>query len=404
MRRSYDSLPNSTSCSTIETSRAVGVHRVVSTENVDVVIVGGGIIGLATAYYLGKQGKKALVIERDSVGSHASGFAYGALSPLGGDGIPGPVLPLAIEAMKRHRELSKVLPEETGVDIQFRLKSILSLAFREEEIAGLKANFTWQQEQQGYEVEWLNDKAVHSLEPRVSSEALGGVYTQGPAEVDPYRFMLALVQAAEKVGTSIRHGEVTGLVCKGDRVEGVLLKGEMVPCEEVVLAMGPWAIAASEWVGIPVPIQPLKGQILRLAWEGSPVKCTVGWSGNYASTKPEGLIWAGTTAELVGFDETPTAAARDKIMEALLYIMPSLESAELVQQTACLRPYCTDGLPILGRVPNMEGVYLATGAGRKGILLGPVMAGAIADLILRGNTELPVDPFDPGRFQKEKPS
>ena len=91
-------------------------------------------------------------------------------------------------------------------------------------------------------------------------------------------------------------------------------------------------------------------------------------------------------------------------MEALLYMMPSLESAELVQQTACLRPYCTDGLPILGRVPNMEGVYLATGAGRKGILLGPVMGGAIADLILQGNTELPVDPFDPGRFHKKKPS
>ncbi len=404
MRRPYTDLPNQAPCSTIEPSCTVEASRVVNKENADVVIVGGGIIGLATAYYLGKRGRKALVIERDSVGSHASGFAYGALSPLGGDGIPGPVLPLAIEAMKRHRELSKVLPEETGVDIQYRLKSTLSLAIREEEISGLKANFAWQQEQQGYKVEWLGDKEVHSLEPRVSPEALGGVYTQGPAEVDPYRLMLALVQAAEKVGTVIRHGEVTGLDCKGDRVKGVLLEGERVPCEEVVLAMGPWACAASEWIGVPVPIQPLKGQILRLAWEGSPVECTVSWSGNYASTKPEGLIWAGTTEELVGFDETPTAAARDKIMEALLHMIPSLDSAELVQQTACLRPYCTDGLPILGRVPNMEGVYLATGAGRKGILLGPVMGGAIADLILQGNTELPVDPFDPGRFHKEKPS
>jgi len=373
----------------------------VTSNNVDVVIVGGGIVGLATAYYLGKQGKKTLVIERDAVGSHASGFAYGALSPLGGDGIPGPVLPLTIEAMKHHQEFSQSLPEETGVDIQYRLKPTLSLAFEEEEAQRLKDSFAWQQKQQGYKVGWLNAQEVNSLEPRIAAEALGGVYTEGPAEVDPYRFVLALLQASEKKGMTIRHGDVTGLIEDGTGLKGVKLGGDQVSCHEVVLAMGPWTIAASNWIGMPVPIEPLKGQILRMNWQGNAIDCTVGWAGNYASTKPDGLVWAGTTEEFVGFDETLTVEARNKIMSSVLKIMPSLESAELVQQTACLRPYSTDGLPILGPVPGHKGVYLATGAGRKGILLGPVMGSAVADLILDGRTDLPVEPFAPGRFSKK---
>ena len=117
-------------------------------------------------------------------------------------------------------------------------------------------------------------------------------------------------------------------------------------------------------------------------------------------TKPDGLLWAGTTEEEAGFDETLTSDARDSIMAKLLKMLPSLEDAQLVRQTACLRPLSEDRLPILGRVPSMEGVYVATGGGRKGIVFGPAMGRIITDLITRGESDVDVKTLGPGRFAR----
>ncbi len=369
-----------------------------STDKTDAVIVGGGIIGSAAGFFLSKLGKRVIIIERDGVGTHASGFAYGALSPLGGAGIPGPILPLAIEGMKLHKSLNDSLREETGIDTDFHEKPTLTLAFDEEETHRLRGNFSWQQAQQGYKVGWLEQEALREIEPRVSSYALGGVYTEGTAEVDSYRLVLALTQAAEKHGAEYRHGRVVGLRRDGSKVTGVVTANGEILCDEVLLAMGPWAGIASQWLAMDIPIGPLKGQILRLQTQGPAMKCTIGWAGNYATTKPDGLLWAGTTEEEVGFDETSTVAARDQILSALLKMMPAMEDARLVQQTACLRPVSSDGLLLLGGVPDWNGVYIATGAGRKGILLGPIMAQIITDMVIRRDVNLPIEPFGMERF------
>jgi glycine/D-amino acid oxidase-like deaminating enzyme len=130
------------------------------------------------------------------------------------------------------------------------------------------------------------------------------------------------------------------------------------------------------------------------------MECSVGWGGNYATTKPDGLLWTGTTEEEAGFNEQPTTDGRDKIIASLLHMLPAKSEAQLAQHTACLRPLSADGLLLLGQVPGWEGVYLATGAGRKGILLGPAMGRITADLITKGSTSIPIDAFAPGRFQQ----
>src|SRR2546426_516867 len=122
----------------------------------DVVIVGGGIAGMTTAYYLGMAGVASVVVERDAIGSHASGFAYGGLSPLSGFGIPGPQAEIALDGMRLHRELSKSLLEETGIDVDFRMRSSLALAFSEADVRRLRAALPWQQQQPGYGVRWLD--------------------------------------------------------------------------------------------------------------------------------------------------------------------------------------------------------------------------------------------------------
>ncbi|MBI2887472.1 MAG: FAD-dependent oxidoreductase [Chloroflexi bacterium] len=371
-----------------------------ATSGAEVVIVGGGIVGLATAYFLAKEGVRSVVIERDAVGSHASGFAFGNLSPMGGVGIPGPLYPLAQEGMRLHRELAAALPAETGIDTAYRPRPALDLVFTEEEQRFEQGRLGWRQQQPGYQVRWLEPAEARAVEPRVSEQILGAVSIEGTAEVDPYRFVLALAQGAEKLGATIRHGTVRGLLQEGGRIRGVRLEHEEMACGRVVIAMGPWSGEASAWLGLPVEVRPLKGQILRLRAPGPPVQCSVGWSHHYASTKPDGLLWAGTTEEEAGFDENPTQEGRETVMGALLKMMPALAEAQLVRQTACLRPLSRDWLPVLGAVPDRHGVYVATGAGRKGILVGPAMGRATADLILRGGTELAIEPLGVGRFAK----
>ena len=366
----------------------------------DVVIIGGGIVGITTAYFLGKAGVKSLVIERDAVGSHASGFAYGGLSPLSGTGIPGPLAEVAQEGMRLHREFAQGLAEETRVNIEFRVRPSLALALTEQEVQRAQAVLPWQQQQPGYTVCWLDPIEARKIEPRISEATLGAVFMEGTADVEPYRLVLALTRAAENLGVSIRHGRITGLRRQGTRLTGVLLEKGEIACNTVVLAMGPWSGETSAWLDMPLPVRPLKGQILRLHAPGAPVACSVGWGHNYATTKPDGLLWAGTTEEDVGFNEHPTTEARDEISAALLKMLPSMLEAQVVQHTACLRPLSADGLLLLGAVPGCDGVYMATGAGRKGILLGPAMGSTIADLIVKGSTHIAIEAFAPGRFAR----
>src|ERR1051326_9157 len=206
----------------------------------DVVIGGGGIAGMTTAYYLAKAGVPSVVVERDAIGSHASGFAYGGLSPLSGLGIPRPPAEIAQAGMGRHRELQKDLLEETGIDVDFRVRPSLALAFDEADVTRLQAVLPWQQRQPGYTARWLDIGEARGVEPRISDETLGAVLIEGTAGVEPYRLVLALSQAAERLGVTVRHGRAVGLRREGGRVTGVILERETIACSTVVLAIGPW--------------------------------------------------------------------------------------------------------------------------------------------------------------------
>ena len=260
----------------------------------------------------------------------------------------------------------------------------------------MQARLPWQQAQEGFRVEWKSGADILAMEPRLAPGIVGGVVTRFVAMLSPYRFVLALLQAAERMGAVIRHGLVQGLSFQGDRIRAVRLQNEEVPCDTVVVATGPWAGDAAIWLGVDLPVRPLKGQILRLRVGGPPLSY-VSWGRSYAVVKPDSLLWVGTTEEEVGFDEAPSAEGRQAIMASVLQALPYLMDAEVVLHTACLRPVTTDGLPILGQVPGKRGVIVATGAGRKGIHLGPVMGRVAADLVEHGNTRFDIAALAPGR-------
>lgn len=371
----------------------------------DVIIVGGGIVGCLTAYFLAREGVKATVLEADSVGSHASGFAFGEMGDLEGAGIPEPLLEFSLWCSARHRTLAEELKECSGIDDQYRTIKRLALARDEESAAHLKGQLEWQRKVEAYDPQWLDQEEVLKVEPRVNPECLGGVYIENSGSVEPYRYTLAAAQSAEKLGVEMVLRRTTGLLADGDRCRGVTIEEGrqqgVMEADVVVLATGPWTGLASQWCGVDLPVIPLKGQILRLRHHGEPLRASLHYGASYASSKPDGLIWAGTTEERVGFNEATTPEARDTIMGELLNIAPCLSEAELVHQTACLRPWSADGMPIVGRVPGWRNLYLGTGGGRKGILWSPGMCHALADLILRDKTQVPgLEHLSISRFQR----
>ena len=367
----------------------------------DIIVVGAGIVGCLTGYLLAKLGAKVTILERDSVASHASGFAFGEMGALEGAGIPDPLLEFSLWCNRRHQTLAEELKEVSGNDSQFRICNRLTLAFDQQAVDHAKQSLEWQAKVADFTTQWLDTAQALDMEPRANPECLGGVLVQGAGSVEPYRYTLAAAQAGEKLGVEMVLRRVTGLLFQGDRCCGVTFEGGQRSADAVVLAMGPWTEEASFWCQAPIPLVPLKGQILRLQLAGEPLRTSLHWGGSYAASKLDGLVWAGTTEERAGFDEDTTTWGRDKIMADLLRMAPSLSSAELIHQTACLRPLSQDGLPIVGKVPGWQNLFLGTGAGRKGILWSTGMSQGLADLIINGTSQVPGLSFlDPGRFQQ----
>ena len=348
-------------------------------------------MGSATAYFLAKRGLSVLIVEKDTIASHASGFSFGMCNPVEGSGLPEPLLPLTLLANRLHEELAPELRELTGVDTSYRHMAHLNLAFSDDEAEELKRNLEWQ-EKTGLGIRWMDASDVRAREPRVAETVVGAIESPRMGMMDSYRFTLALAEGTERLGGRLIYQEVTGLRKDGEGFAVKLSNGREMLAERVVLAMGPWSgLGPSDWLGLTVPVEPLKGQILRLEFEGPPLECCLGRGGDYIGPKADGLVWTGTTEERVGFDENPTPQAQENIIEGLLAIAPAFAEARLAQQTACLRPMSEDTLPIVGEVPGWDGVFLATGAGRKGILLSPAIGGAVCDLITEGKTEVPLD-------------
>lgn len=365
----------------------------------DVIVVGGGAIGCAIALEFRKRGANVVLVERDGVASHASGFAYGGLYATTGAGIPGPVLPIAKECIERHRTLAAEIKELTGLDTGLRPTESIEAAFDEKRLQALRKDAVWQRKE-GFKVELLGPEEMVKLEPLLSHEVVGGAVHASHYEVDSYQYSFGLAWAFEKLGGQVRQAAVRGVRTAGARTDGVMLAdGTTIPAGVVVLATGPWA-GTSEIEGAPrLPVRPVKGEILRLEFPGGSFGRRVTIDSHYLARKPDGMVWAGTTEETVDrLDERPSNAAKDSILEAALKLSPALETARLVRHTACLRPVAVDGLPIVGPAADVDGLYVANGAGKKGILLSPAIARMVAAVALDHDKAAVPVPFRNDRF------
>ena len=376
----------------------------------DAIVIGGGVSGCATAYYLSSAGHSVALIEKDSVAAHASGFAFGSLHtrfqpPPGSP----PVEWFRSESIDLHHELAEILPEQSGVDYHFVEKAGLVLAFDDGEAAQLKpsgvAGFLrdeWPEDR--LDVRWLAYGELSHIEARVSTEVVGALYLGGTREISPSGFTNAFWAAAELDGAEMINDEVLEINIANGAVSGVNTSNGTISTGTIVLAAGAWGRTllsqGASTSHIDLPVFPLKGEILRYNLGDEPMlPVSLWWGSDYASSKPDGLLHVGTTHTDAGFDERPSDSGRDAIRNSAERALPFLAEEPIFQQTACLRPATSDGLPIIGELPEARGLIVATGGGPIGIELGPAIGKLAAD-IATGQSEngSRYSEFSPQRF------
>ena len=353
-----------------------------------VIVVGGGVIGCAIAYELARAGVSVTVIERERIGAEASSAAAGMLAPFAESTRPGPLIDLGLRSMARFATLAPELREATGVDIELRPCGSLRVALDEAQEVALRLAYRWQRGQ-GVAVEWLDPAAAREREPALGERIRGALACSAEQQVRPRRLVAALAQAAGRLGVRFVEGTpVLGLVEQGQRVTGIRTPGAVLGADAVVLAAGPWS-GGSEWLGYELPIMPKRGQILRLHMTPQPLSHIVASGHHYLVPRADGTIVLGGTEEDSGFDRRPSAAGVAYLLGILPSLAPALARAELRSIQVGLRPWSADGLPLLGRVPGRDGLIVASGHGRNGILLSAITAEFIARLLIEGRDAIP---------------
>ena len=359
----------------------------------DVAVVGMGAVGCALAFELSSRGFTVLLIGRNPVAADASGKAWGGLTAHFGAGVPGPMLERYRKSTEMHCDLYarsvRELPDE--LDWQHQPVASLSLAMDESELPDLREETKWKSDN-GIDAEVIDSQQVQELEPAITDDAIGGMLTDSGWELDCVRYARALVHMARSDGCLTADAEVGAIEQDDGGLTLTTADDGRYSVGNAVFATGPWCDGVA---GVPaLPIRPIKGEIIRLRRPGEDLRVRVGYAGRNVGRKPDGTVWVGTYEEDRGYDDSITDAGRDLILSGAIRYLPSLASDEIGMQTACLRPVSPDGLPIVGKVD--DGVWVANGAGKKGVLLSLLMATMVADDIVDGSE--PPDDVSPARF------
>ena len=362
------------------------------------IVVGAGAIGTSIAYQLAKAGVKVMIFERWQVGDGATGASAGMIQINPDRTTPPALSTLELESARLYPALATELLDRTGMDIGYRAAPLLHVAVDDGEEPRLRAHRGWQMEH-GVAVAWVDRGAALDLEPALNPRIHAALYYPENRQLMPGDLARGLARAAVDLGAILREGAaVDRLLTDGDRVIGVAIGGDVVHSAEVVIANGAWASAWSDTLHTPIPIRPVRGQMVALQTSGTALRNVVSSLEGYVLSTPDGSTYVGTTVEEAGYDARPTAAGIAGLLASGPRLIPRLADATFVSAWAGLRPGTADGLPLLGRLPGWDGVTIAAGHFRDGILLAPITGEVIADLLARRRPRLPLDAFDPSRF------
>jgi len=367
------------------------------------VVIGGGVNGLGIAWMLARAGCTVDVFDAGEPGAGASRAAAGMLAA-GAEAEPGEEALTQLGRMSQRLwpEFAEAVHAASGIDPEYRTDGLLVAAITHDEAARVSWNYQYQQGQ-GVRLDWLTGAQLREREPHLTRNVQAGVVSPDDHQVNNRALVQGLRRAAEGAGARIHaHAPVEAVVSQGGRATGVRAGGETLDAEAVVLAAGAWSRGIA---GVPEaarpPVRPVKGQMLSLRMDPeAPLLRHVLWAPTvYLVPRRDGTLVVGGTVEENGFDTTITAGGLYAILQAAWRAVPAIEELPVVETWVGFRPTSRDDAPILGRA-SVEGLWLATGHHRNGILLAPVTARAVAAEILGAERVDEIAPFGPERFTR----
>lgn len=364
-------------------------------QTTDCLIVGGGLIGMLTAREMVAAGLGVTIIEKGCVGGESSWAGGGILSPLYPWQYPLETTVLASWSQSHYPQLAEELIAETGIDPEWTQCGLLMLDVDEAEQA-----LSWAQDHHQSLLKVDAEKSLQ-LEPGLGCPPAAALWMPQIAQVRNPRLIKSLKCDLMGRGVTLRENEeVLELLCQDGRVTGVRTDRGKVSAPLVVAAGGAWSAALLKGVGQEVKIEPVRGQMLLYKAQPGVVHRMVMQHGHYLIPRRDGHVLVGSTVEYVGFDKSITSAARSELQKAALMMMPKLEAYPLIAHWAGLRPGNRNGLPLIGPVPGVQGLFINSGHFRNGVVLGLGSARLVSDLMLE-RTAMIVDP-EPYRITGEQ--
>jgi glycine oxidase len=359
----------------------------------DIVIIGGGVIGLTTAYVLAKEKLNVTVLDRKDFGQEASWAGAGIIPP----GNPE----RAVSPFDRLRSLSSVcfpglsaeLRERTGIDNGYIRCGGLEFAADETTVSPEE----WRGA--GIEVQPLSD--ARQREPALAPGLGAATFLPELAQLRNPRHIKALTLACAGLKVDLRpHCPAREWLTQGTRVEGVRCDQETFEAGTFVVATGAWTDSLLATLGCHLDIQPVRGQIALLTTPAPLIRHVLLWGGRYLVPRQDGRVLVGSTEEHAGYDKRTTACAQQELLALACRLVPGLAQAEVERCWAGLRPGSPDGLPYIGLVPGHENLLVAAGHFRAGIQLSPGTAQLLGDMILDRRSSIPADPFRLDRLSR----
>ena len=357
--------------------------------HVDVVVVGGGVIGLLTAYELVEAGAGVTIIDRQRVAKESSWAGGGILSPLYPWRYPEAVTELASWSQRHYAELIQDLFETTGVDAQYLESGLLIYSPKEQDLA-----VKWS-EKHSILLGIVSPEKASEIQPGIQVDENSWIWMPKVAQVRNPRLLQALRAYMSIKGVKIIENEpISEIRVKSGKIEGLVANSGFIPADHCLVAAGAWSAGLLDLSGINLPIEPVRGQILLLKGKPGLVNRIVLKNSHYLIPRSDGRILVGSTLEYVGFDKATTEQAREELISAAESLVPGITSAcDIETQWAGLRPGSPEGIPYIGQHPEVSGLFTSSGHFRNGFVLAPASARLGADLILGRETALDPDTY-----------